>query len=150
MIYVSVPSFLKDFPAATDALRPSSSSWDSVWDVFFLVAYESGSNLETLAINCFPSISGITFMLINARVALGWAYQVNSTSTGPNRGVSTLVFGPRDQVAHAQSGTGTASAVDGSEMSSFVVHPVNLAQATDKNGALHEQDEYVKQVPQSV
>ncbi|KAF9476886.1 hypothetical protein BDN70DRAFT_138739 [Pholiota conissans] len=53
----------------------------TVWTTFFFASYQSESNLQFIAVDCWPAMSGIAFMLINVRVGLGWA-QKNMSSAG--------------------------------------------------------------------
>ncbi|KAJ7266404.1 hypothetical protein B0H12DRAFT_1099535 [Mycena haematopus] len=51
------------------------------WGIFFFSAYESESNLQSIAIDCWPAITGISCMLIHVRVGLGWAQEGTNKST---------------------------------------------------------------------
>ncbi|KAF5350367.1 hypothetical protein D9757_011378 [Collybiopsis confluens] len=45
----------------------------TAWTIFVFVTYLSGSNLQFLGSDIWPYAAGISFMLINVRVSLGWA-----------------------------------------------------------------------------
>ncbi|CCM01517.1 uncharacterized protein FIBRA_03573 [Fibroporia radiculosa] len=64
------------------AIIVESSALYTVWTVFFLATYESGSNLQFVSIETLAMIAGISFMLINVRVGLGWEQRGLSTATG--------------------------------------------------------------------
>ncbi|TFK91584.1 hypothetical protein K466DRAFT_596006 [Polyporus arcularius HHB13444] len=52
---------------------------DRVWTLFFFIAYRFKSLLHSLVISCWPVMSGISFMLILARV--GWTRRRQSRQT---------------------------------------------------------------------
>ena len=56
--------------------------------MFFFISYQSHSNLRFVAVDSWPAMSGISFMLINVRVGPGWAQSGSnhnfSSSTPPN------------------------------------------------------------------
>ncbi|CCM06131.1 uncharacterized protein FIBRA_08381 [Fibroporia radiculosa] len=54
------------------AIIVESSAIYTVWAIFFLVTYEAGSNLQFLPNETICIVSGISFMLINVRVGMGW------------------------------------------------------------------------------
>ena len=68
--------------------------------MFFFISYQSHSNLQFVAVDSWPAMSGISFMLINVRVGLGWAQSGSnhnfSSSAPPNRN-------PRTEVSSAVS-----------------------------------------------
>ena len=43
------------------------------WTTVFFISYQAHSNLQFTAVDTWPAMSGISFMLINVRVGLGWA-----------------------------------------------------------------------------
>jgi len=45
----------------------------TAWTIFFFITYQFQSNIQFFAIDVYPSMAGISFMLINVRVGLGWA-----------------------------------------------------------------------------
>ncbi|KAF5347641.1 hypothetical protein D9757_013353 [Collybiopsis confluens] len=45
----------------------------TAWTIFVFVTYLSGSNVQFFGQDIWPYIAGISFMLINVRVSLGWA-----------------------------------------------------------------------------
>ncbi|KAJ7325840.1 hypothetical protein DFH08DRAFT_816917 [Mycena albidolilacea] len=57
-----------------------SAALYTAWGIIFFVAYQSRSNLQFVAVDCWPTITGISCMLIHVRVELGWA-QTGSTLT---------------------------------------------------------------------
>ncbi|KAF9066629.1 hypothetical protein BDP27DRAFT_1297207 [Rhodocollybia butyracea] len=52
------------------------------WALMFIIIYASGSNLQYPAVDMGPSIAGISFMLINLRIGLGWAQQATNHTLG--------------------------------------------------------------------
>jgi len=58
-----------------------SSALLSAWIVFEMVVHGTKSSLEILVISTLETVSGISFMLINVRVALGWS-QIDRTLSG--------------------------------------------------------------------
>ena len=50
-----------------------SAAMYTSWTVFFFGSYQSGSNMQFLAVDGWPAMAGISYMLINVRVGLGWA-----------------------------------------------------------------------------
>ncbi|KAF7371385.1 hypothetical protein MSAN_00775000 [Mycena sanguinolenta] len=50
-----------------------SAALYTVWTTFFLASYLSRSNLQFIVVDCWPAMTGISCMLIHARVGLGWA-----------------------------------------------------------------------------
>ncbi|PCH35876.1 hypothetical protein WOLCODRAFT_140118 [Wolfiporia cocos MD-104 SS10] len=58
------------------------------WTIFFFASYQSHSNLQFTAVDVWPSMSGIAFMLINTRVGLGWAQTASTFS-----GISSIASG---------------------------------------------------------
>ncbi|TFK33517.1 hypothetical protein BDQ12DRAFT_700743 [Crucibulum laeve] len=55
------------------AIIIESAAIYTTWTTFFFISYLSKSNLQFIGADCWSVISGISFMLINVRVALGWA-----------------------------------------------------------------------------
>ncbi|KAK7058229.1 hypothetical protein R3P38DRAFT_1196589 [Favolaschia claudopus] len=47
----------------------------TTWTIFFFSSYLSKSNLQFIAIDCAPAITGIACMLIHVRIGLGWAHR---------------------------------------------------------------------------
>jgi hypothetical protein len=71
------------------------------WTTFFFSSYQSQSNLQFVAVDCWPAMSGIAFMLINVRVGLGWAQRsISSSPIEPSQHVTSVV---RNR-AHSLSG----------------------------------------------
>ncbi|TFY55054.1 hypothetical protein EVJ58_g8491 [Rhodofomes roseus] len=50
-----------------------SAALYTAWTAFFFVSYQTNSNLQFTAVDTWPELSGISCMLINVRVGLGWA-----------------------------------------------------------------------------
>ncbi|KAH9934353.1 uncharacterized protein B0H18DRAFT_556634 [Fomitopsis serialis] len=57
------------------------------WTTFFFISYQTHSNLQFTAVDTWAEMSGISFMLINVRVGLGWA-QTGSRIRYDSRGGS--------------------------------------------------------------
>lgn len=55
--------------------------------MFFFISYQIHSNLQFVAVDSWPAMSGISFMLINVRVGLGWAQSGSdqNLSSAPNQ-----------------------------------------------------------------
>ncbi|OBZ73541.1 hypothetical protein A0H81_05882 [Grifola frondosa] len=73
------------------AIFVESAALYTSWTIFFFASYQSQSNLQFTAVDCWPAMSGIAFMLINVRVGLGWAQRAQDPSTvhsgiGPRTG----------------------------------------------------------------
>ena len=68
----------------------------TAWTIMFMGAYLSSSNLVYIFADTIPVITGISFMLINVRIGLGWAMDVsNSTSATAAQGTNnSLSFRP--------------------------------------------------------
>jgi len=60
------------------AIMVESSALLSGWIVFEMIVHGTKSSLDILVISTLGTISGISFMLINVRVALGWS-DINRT-----------------------------------------------------------------------
>ncbi|KIY49889.1 hypothetical protein FISHEDRAFT_14909, partial [Fistulina hepatica ATCC 64428] len=45
----------------------------TIWSIVFGSIYWVESSMQIVFLNSMPSIAGISFMLINVRVGLGWA-----------------------------------------------------------------------------
>ncbi|KAJ6464063.1 hypothetical protein C8R45DRAFT_911371 [Mycena sanguinolenta] len=59
-----------------------SAALYTAWTIFFFISYQSQSNLQFIAVDCWPAMSGISCMLIHVRVGLGWAQKsIQSSST---------------------------------------------------------------------
>ncbi|KAK7058220.1 hypothetical protein R3P38DRAFT_2681330 [Favolaschia claudopus] len=69
------------------AIIVESAAIYTTWSIFFFATYQSKSNLQFIAIDCLPAITGIACMLIHVRIGLGWAHQGSQAeafeSTGP-------------------------------------------------------------------
>ncbi|KAJ6464060.1 hypothetical protein C8R45DRAFT_507451 [Mycena sanguinolenta] len=54
------------------------------WTLFFFVSYQSQSNLQFIAVDCWPAMSGISCMLIHVRVGMRGAQKsIQSSSIAP-------------------------------------------------------------------
>ncbi|KZT05791.1 uncharacterized protein LAESUDRAFT_655097 [Laetiporus sulphureus 93-53] len=53
----------------------------TIWTIFFLVTYETQSNLQFVTNETLPFVAGISFMLINVRVGMGWAQNGTATTS---------------------------------------------------------------------
>ncbi|EED82387.1 predicted protein [Postia placenta Mad-698-R] len=53
------------------------------YTIFYFVSYQVRSNIQFTAIDTLCTVCGITFMLVNVRVGLGWAQRAQS-STNPS------------------------------------------------------------------
>jgi len=62
------------------AIIIESAGLYTFWSLFFFVTYRSGSNLQFIAADCWPAMSGISCLLIHVRVGLGWTSKGNSSS----------------------------------------------------------------------
>jgi len=60
------------------AIIVESALLHTTWNLFFFILYQTETNLQFTAIDLWAPISGIAFMLINLRVALGWAQRATS------------------------------------------------------------------------
>ncbi|KAJ7600509.1 hypothetical protein C8J56DRAFT_766933 [Mycena floridula] len=52
------------------------------WAIAFLISYELHSNLQFPIVDIAPAAAGISFMLINLRIGLGWAQQAAPMTAG--------------------------------------------------------------------
>ncbi|KAF8142302.1 hypothetical protein K438DRAFT_1784908 [Mycena galopus ATCC 62051] len=68
----------------------------SAWIVFGMIAYAAKSPLDGFARTTLGTVSGISFMLINVRVALGWGQTRRSAP-----GSSINLTGPATPTAHS-------------------------------------------------
>ncbi|KAJ6515502.1 hypothetical protein C8R45DRAFT_956707 [Mycena sanguinolenta] len=50
-----------------------SAALYTTWTLFFLISYQTKSNLQFIALDCWGAITGISCMLIHVRVGLGWS-----------------------------------------------------------------------------
>ncbi|KAF7355648.1 hypothetical protein MSAN_01482500 [Mycena sanguinolenta] len=50
-----------------------SAALYTTWTLFFLISYQSKSNLQFIALDCWAAVTGISCMLIHVRVGLGWS-----------------------------------------------------------------------------
>ncbi|KAJ3516097.1 hypothetical protein NMY22_g14288 [Coprinellus aureogranulatus] len=80
--------------STTTAEKPADVRRRS-WTIMFMASYLAGSNLAFLFIDTLPTITAISFMLINVRIGLGWAQNMarsgeKSITTGHS--IMTLPF----------------------------------------------------------
>ncbi|KAJ7309276.1 hypothetical protein DFH08DRAFT_899426 [Mycena albidolilacea] len=64
------------------AIIIESAALYTAWGIFFFAAYQSRSNLQFIVVDCWPTITGISCMLIHVRVGLGWAQNGSKSSMG--------------------------------------------------------------------
>ncbi|KAH7904996.1 hypothetical protein BJ138DRAFT_1165566 [Hygrophoropsis aurantiaca] len=103
------------------------------WTIFFFASYQSHSNIQYPAVDIWCTASGISFMLINVRVGLGWAQQAHQNS-------SSGAHGP---VISQQSG-------DEGRTESLFMRPlaVNITRVVDHDGGSDlETYKYSRQTP---
>ncbi|KAI0732227.1 hypothetical protein C8Q72DRAFT_958702 [Fomitopsis betulina] len=62
----------------------------STYITFFFVSYEASSNIQYIAIDTVSAIAGISLMMINVRVGLGWAQQAPLLTPPSNASRGTL------------------------------------------------------------
>ncbi|KAI0732197.1 hypothetical protein C8Q72DRAFT_819566 [Fomitopsis betulina] len=62
----------------------------STYITFFYASYQTSSNVQYTAIDTVRVIAGISLIMINVRVGLGWAQQAppSMSSSNPSRGTS--------------------------------------------------------------
>ncbi|KAJ7213734.1 hypothetical protein B0H12DRAFT_370626 [Mycena haematopus] len=70
------------------AVLVESAALYTTWTLFFLISYQTKSNLQFIAADCWPAVTGISCMLIHVRVGLGWSQtsihaKVASTPSAP-------------------------------------------------------------------
>ncbi|KIY50734.1 hypothetical protein FISHEDRAFT_56915 [Fistulina hepatica ATCC 64428] len=58
-----------------------SAALYTIWLIVFGSVFWDESNMQTVFLNGIPSTAGVSFMLINVRVGLGWAQKATSDST---------------------------------------------------------------------
>ncbi|KAF9067880.1 hypothetical protein BDP27DRAFT_1383836 [Rhodocollybia butyracea] len=79
------------------AIFIESATIYTAWTIFFFISYLLKADIQFFAIDVFPSMAGISFMLINVRVGLGWAKISEASafvSTGFNNGGSNIPMRP--------------------------------------------------------
>ncbi|KAF9062877.1 hypothetical protein BDP27DRAFT_1336090, partial [Rhodocollybia butyracea] len=82
------------------AIFVESAAIYTAWTIFFFITELLKTQIQHFAIDVFPSIAGISFMLINVRVGLGWAKvssqpsAVATSGTGFNNGGSNIPMRP--------------------------------------------------------
>ncbi|KAJ7449042.1 hypothetical protein B0H11DRAFT_1822516 [Mycena galericulata] len=70
------------------AIIIESAALYASWAIFFIVAYHLDSNVQFLVVDCLPSITGISCMLIHVRVGLGWAETgIHNSSVAPSTAI---------------------------------------------------------------
>ncbi|KAF7352532.1 hypothetical protein MVEN_01218200 [Mycena venus] len=67
------------------AILVESSALLSAWIVFEMITYSTKSALEIFVLNTLGTVSGLSFMLINVRVALGWGQTETIRGSSTNR-----------------------------------------------------------------
>ncbi|KZT09997.1 uncharacterized protein LAESUDRAFT_673684 [Laetiporus sulphureus 93-53] len=68
------------------AIIVESAALYTIWTIFFMVTYLARSNLQFVTNETWAFVAGISFMLINVRVGMGWAQ--NGTTTTSTFGVT--------------------------------------------------------------
>ncbi|KAF9044675.1 hypothetical protein BDP27DRAFT_1305171 [Rhodocollybia butyracea] len=83
------------------AIFVESATIYTAWTIFFFITELLKIDMQHFAIDVFPSVAGISFMLIQVRVGLGWAkvssqpsVVVTSLGIGFNNGGSNIPMGP--------------------------------------------------------
>ncbi|KIK67734.1 hypothetical protein GYMLUDRAFT_36485 [Collybiopsis luxurians FD-317 M1] len=93
----------------------------TAWTIFVFVTYLSGSNIQFLGSDVWPHAAGISFMLINVRVSLGWAATAQRNTFAALNVADTIatIAGSGEPVFENRSG--------------FAMRPVavNISQATE-------------------
>ncbi|KZT01335.1 uncharacterized protein LAESUDRAFT_686826 [Laetiporus sulphureus 93-53] len=84
--YVSIRNYAGANLLGVLATIIESAALYTSWTIFFFVTYQTGSNLQFTAVDTFAVISGISFMLINVRVGLGWAHLASQGSVQSHSG----------------------------------------------------------------
>ncbi|TEB20167.1 hypothetical protein FA13DRAFT_1718012 [Coprinellus micaceus] len=64
--------------ASITGIIVESAALYTSWTIMFMASYLAGSNLAFLFIDTLPTITAISFMLINVRIGLGWAQNMAS------------------------------------------------------------------------
>lgn len=72
------------------AILVESAALHTAWNAVFLASFQRANPFQFTAIDLWSPIAGIAFMLINLRVALGWAQRVHWI---PNSGAIDAVSG---------------------------------------------------------
>ncbi|KAF7352572.1 hypothetical protein MVEN_01222500 [Mycena venus] len=62
------------------AILVESAALYTTWTLFFFISYQTKSNLQFIALDCWPAVSGISCMLIHVRIGLGWSQRTNQTT----------------------------------------------------------------------
>ncbi|KAF8213915.1 hypothetical protein K438DRAFT_1563866 [Mycena galopus ATCC 62051] len=58
-----------------------SAALYTTWTLFFLISYQTESNLQFIALDCWAAVTGIACMLIHVRVGLGWSHVTRIPTT---------------------------------------------------------------------
>ncbi|TFK25253.1 hypothetical protein FA15DRAFT_668625 [Coprinopsis marcescibilis] len=95
-----------------------SGALHALWSMFSLVAYQTRSSLWCLAIDNAPAVSGIAFMLINVRVALGRDINPQSTASW-NGSISSAVFKARHPHRRSQESADVSIRSCSTDLSTF-------------------------------
>ncbi|KAJ7229430.1 hypothetical protein B0H12DRAFT_1193005 [Mycena haematopus] len=61
-----------------------SAALYTTWTLFFLISYQTKSNLQFIALDCWASVTGISCMLIHVRIGLGWSQTTIHTRVASN------------------------------------------------------------------
>lgn len=91
-------------------------SHDSAWIIFYFATFLARSHVQLVVLDCWPAVAGISFMLINVRVGLGWAQRSQGTVL-PSGGTATIGGTSRPSTVPMQRMTVNISqAVENDEM----------------------------------
>ncbi|EAU83100.2 hypothetical protein CC1G_11184 [Coprinopsis cinerea okayama7 len=77
----------RKFKAVLVIIVESAAMW-SAWSIFVLINYYHQNFLSLLTFSCCPAMAGISFMLINVRVGLGWDTAPDSIPIEHNEHIS--------------------------------------------------------------
>jgi len=72
------------------AILVESAALHTVWNALFLVAFQRASALQFTAIDVWSPVAGTAFMLINLRVALGWAQRAHPSASSFVAGAASI------------------------------------------------------------
>ncbi|KAH9842576.1 uncharacterized protein C8Q71DRAFT_876571 [Rhodofomes roseus] len=85
------------------AILVESAALHTAWNALFLGAFQRASTLQFTAIDVWSPVAGTAFMLINLRVALGWAQRAHPTAA------SSFVAGTASTLARPLSDAGNTN-----------------------------------------
>ncbi|PCH42396.1 hypothetical protein WOLCODRAFT_73087 [Wolfiporia cocos MD-104 SS10] len=81
------------------AIIIESAALQTSWNLIFFVTYQAKSNIQFTTCDLWAQFCGISFMLINLRVALGWAQKASyqQSSTAPRLTTQQRTLGTESQ-----------------------------------------------------